>query len=86
MRLMAGAPPAKTQQLLERCLSIIQSDQSDERKYEKIPRQTVEENMIDIFLQRSCGRASHGGPGLVCGKERALYSGEREHAEALVST
>jgi len=50
MRLMAGAPPAKTQQLLE----------------------------------RSCGRASHGGPGLVCGKERALYSGEREHAEALV--
>jgi len=50
MRLMAGAPPAKTQQLLE----------------------------------RSCGRASHGGAGLVCGKERALYSGEREHAEALV--
>jgi len=50
MRLMAGAPPAKTQQLLE----------------------------------RSCGRASHGGPGLVCGKERSLYSGEREHAEALV--
>jgi len=50
MRLMAGAPPAKTQQLLE----------------------------------RSCGQTSHGGPGLVCGKERALYSGEREHAEALV--
>jgi len=50
MRLMAGAPPAKTQQLLE----------------------------------RSCGRASPGGAGLVCGKERALYSGEREHAEALV--
>ena len=75
MRLMAGAPPAKTQQLLERCQSI-------QLLFNAV---FLNEYLIDFFLKRSCGRAGHGGPGLVCGKERALYSGEREHAEALVS-
>lgn len=50
MRLMAGAAPAKTQQLLD----------------------------------RSCSRDMKRSKGLVCGKDKGLYCGEREHAEALV--
>jgi len=50
MRLMAGAAPAKTQQLLD----------------------------------RSYSRPIQTATSIVCGKERRLYGGEREHAEALV--